>query len=477
MNLNLVDIKFASYTTFMESFQDRINQLINDMIKSEISPEKIMWFLSSTATKKCDIYYRLDHKLPTSRDAEPTDRSDGDCIHDPSTTLEDLNREIGIYKSHNTTDCNCYLATNDCPVCQEGMVEFKLECCDTWYHQKCLIKWYYENDKCPTCRHIIIMEGGMIISKPPESLEVLFIEPYPVQEGGASPEVVRGGLSERCCDACGVQGHMAFNCPTFFCCIICGDQDHISINCPEDCCIICGDQDHIAINCPEDCCIICGAQGHIAINCPTEGIVTLQGTERVPTLRLQGTERVPTLRLDERDPPNPNNNSETRTVWGRDDDGNPITRGFHAVAPISQTSQLSRSSLEEPSPSEENTSADNTINVVPVEGHPNTFIDINHRFVLHQHADGSLLVSHVSNGPGLYDIRSLTDDEVRTAQGLGLTVRLSAPIISPSNNNADNSPRVIEPENNIPRIEQPLPMIPPSNNNASPRVIEPEYYT
>jgi len=51
---------------------------------------------------------------------------------------------------------------------------------------------------------------------------------------------------------------------------------------------------------------------------------------------------------------------------------------------------------------------------------------------------------------------------------------LSAPIISPSNNNnRDNSPRVIEPENTIPRIEQPLPMIPPSNNNASPRVIEP----
>ncbi len=377
----------------MESFQDRINQLINDMIKSGIPPEKIMWILSSTGIKKCDIYYRIDHELPTSRDAEPVDGPDGDSIHVPSTTLEDMNREIVKYKSHDT-DCNCYLATNDCPICQEGIVKTKLGCCNNWYHQECLIKWYYENNKCPTCRHIMIMEDGIIVPRPKSLEKVLFIDkPYPVREGGASPEVVRGGFSG-CCYACGVQGHMAFNCPT--------------------------------------CCYACGVQGHMAFNCPTEGIATLQGTERVPTTRLNERDTYGQEDLASELDDNP----ENHTVWGRDDDDIPIV------------------SLEDPLEEDIPSSEGSTINVRPMAGHPGTFIDINHGFVLHQHDDGSIVVSHVSNGPGIYDLRSLTDDEVRTAQILGLAVDRSAPVIPPSNNNANNSPRVIEPENNIPRIQR-----------------------
>ena len=136
-----------------------VNDLIDDMINDGMSPETISWIMTRSVTKKCDIYYRLNVALIHTRNDEPSDEPTGDSEHDPYThlTVEELDLQLEEYMSHNIS-CICLQSTNDCPICCDGNAEYKLKCCDNWYHQKCLSKWYgNDNNTCPTCRHELVV--------------------------------------------------------------------------------------------------------------------------------------------------------------------------------------------------------------------------------------------------------------------------------------------------------------------------------
>ena len=147
------------------NFQNKINDLIVEMIREGVSPQDISWLFNSSVTKHCDIIYRLDRELPTSREEGPSDYPDGDSIHVPGTNVVDLDRELDEYMSHEK-GCICYNADNDCPICCDAGCNCKLDCCEQWYHQKCIQKWYYEHDSCPTCRTSLMMDDkGQIVKK------------------------------------------------------------------------------------------------------------------------------------------------------------------------------------------------------------------------------------------------------------------------------------------------------------------------
>ena len=148
-------------------FQSEINSLVEKLIKSGMTPESISWLFNSCLTKKCDIIYRLGRELHTSRNVSPSDYPDGDCEHDPSITMDQLDKDLDEYRSH-TKDCRCYLSENDCPICCESYPEYMIDCCNQWYHQKCLRKWFCinDNEKCPTCRTLLMFnEDGKITKK------------------------------------------------------------------------------------------------------------------------------------------------------------------------------------------------------------------------------------------------------------------------------------------------------------------------
>ncbi len=154
----------------MENFQEIIDKLIIDMIKAGHKAETIMWNVSTTVTKKCDIFYRLDHPLIHKRYESPSDESTGDSeklgLNDNIVTIDELDQQLEDYMDHDRY-CICH-QTNDCPICYDGNAEYILECCNKSYHQKCLRKWYgNKHNTCPTCRHELIVSDDIeVMAKP-----------------------------------------------------------------------------------------------------------------------------------------------------------------------------------------------------------------------------------------------------------------------------------------------------------------------
>lgn len=145
------------------NFETKLSKLIDEIIKEGYNYEYISYMMNRIIIQKTDLSYRLDQALPTSRDDEPADLPDGDSVH-TDVSLEDLNTELDRYMSHRK-GCKCYMADNECPICFESICDSKLECCGNWYHQKCLRKWFYEHDKCPTCRSGLAMDkDGNVIA-------------------------------------------------------------------------------------------------------------------------------------------------------------------------------------------------------------------------------------------------------------------------------------------------------------------------
>ena len=67
---------------------------------------------------------------------------------------------------------------------------------------------------------------------------------------------------------------------------------------------------------------------------------------------------------------------------------------------------------------EENGATDNTLNVIPIQGNPGMFKELNHGFIVRQEHDGTIVALYVEDN-GVQ--RNLTADEKRTAQVLGLS--------------------------------------------------------
>jgi len=161
---------------------DQIKTLVRSLIRAGKSPQDISWLFISIITKECDIYYRIDQPLSTGRLCEPNDNPMGDSIHNFETTKEELDEQLDIYFSHKR-DCKCYLSTNDCPICLDGMTEQQIECCDNYIHQKCLAAMYQKgNTKCPMCRYNLKLDINsfdipMVVADVPKVLEDLSNKP------------------------------------------------------------------------------------------------------------------------------------------------------------------------------------------------------------------------------------------------------------------------------------------------------------
>lgn len=86
----------------------------------------------------------------------------------------------------------------------------------------------------------------------------------------------------------------------------------------------------------------------------------------------------------------------------------------------------------------EETATDNTLNVVPIQGQPNMFKELNHGFIVRQEQDGTIVALYVEDNGNQ---RSLTADEKRTAQVLGLSF-LDSPQVSVSAKSVPTIPTV-----------------------------------
>jgi len=147
------------------TFKERITDLIRDLIKHEYKPEDISWLFNSELVKTCDIQYRLNNPLVSTREESVTDEPDGDSVHDPAITKRELDLELEQYMSHKYT-CLCYKSDNDCPICLENMCDTQPGCCESWYHEKCLRDHFYRNETCPTCRQgLMLDEEGNVVKE------------------------------------------------------------------------------------------------------------------------------------------------------------------------------------------------------------------------------------------------------------------------------------------------------------------------
>ena len=141
----------------MDQYKKRIEQIVINLIKDGVNPQEISWMFNSIIIKRTDIYYRLDQELNTSRVNDITDNPTGDSeVCD--ATKDDLDRALNMYMSHDLK-CDCYTRDDLCPICLEGCLEHKLDCCNQYIHHSCLAESYQKGrTTCPLCRHKLRLE-------------------------------------------------------------------------------------------------------------------------------------------------------------------------------------------------------------------------------------------------------------------------------------------------------------------------------
>ena len=142
-------------------FTEKINDLIEEMLSNGLSPEGIIWQFSSRVTKQCDIEYKINRSLTTSRKEEDSDNPLGDSSHTNITKVE-LDTQLDQYINHDR-NCGCFLAS-ECVICTEDVCDTKLNCCNNWFHNHCLLRWHGRSETCPICRAKIIITGDTVKS-------------------------------------------------------------------------------------------------------------------------------------------------------------------------------------------------------------------------------------------------------------------------------------------------------------------------
>ncbi len=138
---------------------NQIETLVHQLLREGVDAQEILWKFNSVLIKQCDIHYKLDRELPTSRAAEGPDLLTGDSDHQNDTTLEELDQRLEIYMAH-PRDCKCYSITDSCPVCLDNFcLDQKIDCCGGYIHKTCLAECYQSGrEKCPLCRHKLRLE-------------------------------------------------------------------------------------------------------------------------------------------------------------------------------------------------------------------------------------------------------------------------------------------------------------------------------
>lgn len=133
-----------------------VKKLVIAMVENGYKPEEISWLFTSTVTKECDVYYRLDKSLTSKPNDEPCDNPAGDS-ETSTMTHSELDKQLEQYNNHDI-DCKCFSRDDLCPICLEDACEYKLNCCNSYMHELCINKSFQSRKKCPLCRGKLMLD-------------------------------------------------------------------------------------------------------------------------------------------------------------------------------------------------------------------------------------------------------------------------------------------------------------------------------